>query len=192
MSSVPKSSDDKPLGVEAPRAGLPHPGGLTTDRSTPSTLVVMYGGSPSLLLDACHHTVNFYDDEADLVTDVARFLAEDLNGDEAAVVSATQAHRDAIDATLERRLTDGRGGHGSARYVSLDAGCPFRVSVRRCESDVRLEVHDLSPARPRRRAAAVHAIGGRGVAVVAALSTRWGTERVPDGKVVWAELARSR
>ena len=338
--------------------------GPATDRSAPSTFVNVYGGSPSLLLEGCHHIVNFYDDEADLVTDVVRFLADDLQGDEVVVVLATPVHRDAIDATLERRLTDGRGGRESGRYVSRDAAevlsrfmvdgapdrgrfmavvggliaavaeggrpvraygemvallwqdgnvsgaielealwnelardqrfalycaypmaavdnnddltatrrvcdehsrvvapssyasggaarvsteamaersqlfvpvplaaravrrfvaqtlatwelgeleidatiavselasnallhasCPFRVSVRRCESGVRIEVHDLSPARPTRRAVAVDAIGGRGVALVAALSTRWGTEPVSDGKVVWAELARSR
>ena len=326
--------------------------------------MAVYEGSPSLLLEDCDHIVNFYDDEADLVSDVGGFLADDLHGDEVVVVLATQAHRHAIDAVLERRLTDGRRGPESGRYVSLDAGevlssfmvdgapdrgrfmtvvggliagaaeggrpvraygemvallwqegnvsgaielealwnelardhrfalycaypmsdvadngdltaarrvceehsrvvapssyasvgpsrvsteataersqlfvpvplaaravrrfvgqtlgawglgeldsdamivvselasnallhatCPFRVSVRRCDSVVRIEVQDLSPALPRRCDVAVDALGGRGIALVAALSTRWGTEPAPDGKVVWAELARSQ
>jgi anti-sigma regulatory factor (Ser/Thr protein kinase) len=326
--------------------------------------VSVSGGWPSLVLEGCDHIVNFYDDEADLVSDVGGFLADDLHGDEVVVVLASQAHRHAIDTMLEQRLTDGRGGVESDRYVSLDAGevlsrfmvdgapdrdrfmtvvgdviagaaegdrpvraygemvallwqegnvsgaielealwnelgrhhqfalycayplsdvsdsddltaarrvceehsrvvapssyasvgpsrvssgamversqlfvpvplaaravrrfvsqtldawalgeldsdamivvselasnallhasCPFRVSIRRFESTVRIEVEDLSPEPPRRCDVAADALGGRGVALVAALSTRWGTEKAPDGKVVWAELARSQ
>jgi anti-sigma regulatory factor (Ser/Thr protein kinase) len=79
-----------------------------------------------------------------------------------------------------------------ASNALLHASCPFRVSIRRFESTVRIEVEDLSPEPPRRCDVAVDALGGRGVALVAALSTRWGTEKAPDGKVVWAELARSQ
>jgi hypothetical protein len=324
--------------------------------------LVAVSASPSVLFEGCDHIVNFYDDESDLVSDVGGFLADDLHADEVVVVLATPAHRHAIDALLERRLTDGRGAPEPARYVSLDArevlssfmvggapdrgrfiavvggliaraaeggrpvraygemvallwqegnvsgaieleelwnelardhefalycaypmsavvnnddltaarrvceehsrviapssyasvgparvptgamaersqlfvpvplaaravrrfvgqtldawglgeldtdativvselasnallhaSCPFRVLIRRCESAVRIEVQDLSVAPPRRCDVAVDALGGRGVALVAALSTRWGTEPAPDGKVVWAELAR--
>jgi len=329
------------------------------ERAAVGKLIVMSRSQP--LRECCGHIVNFYDDEADLVRDVGGFLTDELDDDEVLVVLATQAHRDAIDAVLARRLTD--GACGPARYVCLDAGevlssfmidgapdrgrfmavvggliaeavdrcrpvrafgemvallwqqgnvtgaielealwnelardyrfalycaypmsavagnddltaarrvcdehsgvvapssyasgaatglameaiaersqlflavplaaravrrlvgqtltawdqdelvddatavvselasnallhasCPFRVSVRRSDAAVKIEVHDLSPALPTRRDVAPDALGGRGVALVAGLSTSWGTELVPDGKIVWAELARS-
>jgi hypothetical protein len=32
-------------------------------------------------------------------------------------------------------------------------------------------------------------VGGRGLALVAAVSRAWGTEAVPEAKVVWVDLA---
>jgi hypothetical protein len=76
-----------------------------------------------------------------------------------------------------------------ASNVLLHASSPFRVSARRVDAAVRIEVHDLSPALPERRDVAAGATNGRGVALVAALSRQWGTDLTPDGKVVWAEMA---
>lgn len=50
---------------------------------------------------------------------------------------------------------------------------------------------DLSPRQLAPREADAEAECGRGLTVVAALATRWGSERTgPRRKVVWAELAR--
>lgn len=53
---------------------------------------------------------------------------------------------------------------------------------------VRIEVGDRCPALPLRRTANDDEAGGRGLALVDALSFRWGTEAEPQGKRVWAEL----
>ena len=53
---------------------------------------------------------------------------------------------------------------------------------------VRIEVEDGSPALPSITASS-SGIHGRGLVIVDNLSTTWGTEHKPDGKVVWAELA---
>lgn len=72
------------------------------------------------------------------------------------------------------------------------AGSPFRASVLRSDSVVRITVEDASGLPPRRSDPSSDRLGGRGVALVASLSTRWGSELVADGKVVWSELTRSR
>jgi anti-sigma regulatory factor (Ser/Thr protein kinase) len=53
---------------------------------------------------------------------------------------------------------------------------------------LRVEVSDEHPRLPQPRLASVLDEGGRGLALLEALSTRWGTEGRPDGKTVWFEL----
>ena len=65
------------------------------------------------------------------------------------------------------------GGHGALRLVvGLD--------------DVRIEVDDHQ-TRLRPGSTDVNSKGGRGLALVAAMSARWGVVTRPDGKTVWAE-----
>ena len=55
---------------------------------------------------------------------------------------------------------------------------------------VRVEVSDTSSDPPRVRRLDLTATSGRGLALVAALATAWGVERIPnDGKRVWFEVA---
>jgi anti-sigma regulatory factor (Ser/Thr protein kinase) len=56
------------------------------------------------------------------------------------------------------------------------------------EGRVRFAVHDTSPTVPRRRHYTPDAVTGRGLALVEALASRWGTDPAPDGKRVWFEL----
>lgn len=53
---------------------------------------------------------------------------------------------------------------------------------------LRVEVSDGSSQLPRPRTAGPDAEGGRGLALVDALSSAWGSESTVDGKVVWFEL----
>ncbi len=69
------------------------------------------------------------------------------------------------------------------------AGSPFRAVIRRTGPVVRIEVHDVSPVPPQHLDPPIDVPTGRGIQLVAALSRSWGSERLPDGKVVWAELA---
>lgn len=62
-----------------------------------------------------------------------------------------------------------------------------RVVPRRL--GVRIEVVDGSTAPPRRRHASAVDEGGRGIALVEALASAWGSESSRDGKTVWFELA---
>jgi anti-sigma regulatory factor (Ser/Thr protein kinase) len=67
------------------------------------------------------HLVSFYEDEAQIVSDVALFVAQGLLADESVVIVATQAHRDAIDAHLAEIDLDVEALRDEARYVPLDA-----------------------------------------------------------------------
>ncbi|MQS36154.1 ATP-binding protein [Streptomyces katsurahamanus] len=53
---------------------------------------------------------------------------------------------------------------------------------------VRIEVSDQSTALPVQRTASGDDTGGRGLALVDALSFRWGADAESQGKRVWAEL----
>jgi len=57
------------------------------------------------------------------------------------------------------------------------------------EHRLRVEASDRSPTAPVVRTAAPDDTSGRGLVVVASLSTEWGYEMHPTGKSVWFELA---
>ncbi|MBA2626085.1 MAG: SpoIIE family protein phosphatase [Acidimicrobiia bacterium] len=64
----------------------------------------------------------------------------------------------------------------------------IRIEVIARDGVVRVSVSDGSPSRPEPREAAHDDEGGRGMALVAALATRWGVEPADRGKAVWFEV----
>lgn len=64
-----------------------------------------------------------------------------------------------------------------------------RVRVRPTDTGLRVEVHDEAATLPARRQATPLDEGGRGIALVDAMSASWGAETTPDGKTVWFEVA---
>jgi anti-sigma regulatory factor (Ser/Thr protein kinase) len=62
------------------------------------------------------------------------------------------------------------------------------VTVEHIDGQVVVRVVDGAGGWPRQRIAGVTDVGGRGLALVDALSARWGVRALADGKVVWAEL----
>lgn len=71
----------------------------------------------------------------------------------------------------------------------LHAGTQIVVGVSVSDTALRLEVADGSPARPSARRHSLTATTGRGMGLVAALSSAWGVSENGSGKVVWAEIA---
>lgn len=71
-------------------------------------------------------------------------------------------------------------GGGETRAWDPKPGVPFRVEV---------EDHDQAPPVISARQKGV---GGRGLAIVAAVSDEWGSEPNPDGKIVGAEFDRDK
>ncbi|NIZ89509.1 ATP-binding protein [Kineococcus rubinsiae] len=77
-----------------------------------------------------------------------------------------------------------------------DPGAPdegsVEVHVSGAAGAVRVAVHDGNPEPPQLRHVGAEATGGRGVALVDALASRWGHAPLPPpavGKAVWFELA---
>ncbi|GAB3075118.1 hypothetical protein GCM10027053_46000 [Intrasporangium mesophilum] len=65
---------------------------------------------------------------------------------------------------------------------------PFRAVLDRRGQGLRIGVEDATDIALERRSPPTDATSGRGVAIIEALSERWGYSAVPGGKVVWAEL----
>jgi anti-sigma regulatory factor (Ser/Thr protein kinase) len=70
------------------------------------------------------------------------------------------------------------------------ASPPFEVELSEADGVIRGEVYDGSQVAPTRNAHPDH-LGGFGLGIVSACTTRWGTAFVPEGKRVWFEVPRS-
>ena len=68
---------------------------------------------------------------------------------------------------------------------------PLHLSAEITPAVIRVEVHDGGgTAVPAPRTAQRSDRNGRGLAIIEALASRWGTEHTKTGKVVWFELCR--
>lgn len=75
---------------------------------------------PSGALEA-GHGVEFYGYDAQIVRTVADFLTPGLDRDEAAIVIATEPHRNALDGELAARGVNVDGARANGRLMILDA-----------------------------------------------------------------------
>jgi anti-sigma regulatory factor (Ser/Thr protein kinase) len=78
-----------------------------------------------------------------------------------------------------------------ATNAVLHACSPFRVSVSRTSTEVKIAVRDASSIMPANVIGPVDREGGRGISIVAAVSERWATDPEADGKTIWAKLPTS-
>jgi len=67
------------------------------------------------------HAVQFYKDDGVLLADLCRFIGSALTDEGAAVVVATQAHRDGLAGLLNSRGVDVATARAQGRYIALDA-----------------------------------------------------------------------
>ena len=70
--------------------------------------------------DDRRHEVGFYSDDSSLVTAVTAFVSPALKGGSGAVIVATAAHRDAINAELRAHQIDVSAAIEEGRYVTVD------------------------------------------------------------------------
>ena len=68
-------------------------------------------------------------------------------------------------------------------------GSAFRLQLSRTAGAFRIEVIDDGEGTPEPQPQDTEAEGGRGIMLVDAMSSSWGVENVPRGKLVWAEIA---
>ena len=77
-----------------------------------------------------------------------------------------------------------------ATNAVVHAQTEFTVSVcRRPDGTIRVTVADGSPEPPRQRHPEPFEGSGRGLRLVEAIAAGWGADALPDGKLVWAQLA---
>jgi len=75
------------------------------------------------------------------------------------------------------------------RHAAPLPGSKIRVAWRVDPGSIRVSVSDGGgPTRPELAEPAQGATGGRGLRIVAKLSSRWGTSTGEDGTTVWAEV----
>jgi anti-sigma regulatory factor (Ser/Thr protein kinase) len=72
--------------------------------------------------------------------------------------------------------------------VVRHVGQPMTVRAIRSDHHIRVEVDDPSPEPPMLEHPDAETVRGRGVLLLDALASRWGTDTRPDGKTVWFEL----
>ena len=62
--------------------------------------------------------------------------------------------------------------------------------VTRVAGELRIDVADCSPQRPRVKTVTLNDVRGRGLMILEALAVRWGVDDLPDGrgKTVWFTL----
>ncbi|MET9694492.1 ATP-binding protein [Streptomyces sp. NPDC006514] len=65
---------------------------------------------------------------------------------------------------------------------------PSTLTVLWTGSRLRVEVTDTAPGLPAPRGCTLNAESGRGLMLIAALATDWGTTPTPTGKAVWFEM----
>jgi len=70
---------------------------------------------------ALHHEVGFYSDDRQLVDALTRFVVAALKVGNAAIVVATQSHRDSLLSRLEGHDLDVAAAVQQGRYIALDA-----------------------------------------------------------------------
>ena len=75
-----------------------------------------------------------------------------------------------------------------ATNALVHAESPFRISVARSGNAIKLTIQDATSRSPHMRKFDTRSARGRGMGIVAALSSSWGCDVGPRGKIVWANL----
>jgi anti-sigma regulatory factor (Ser/Thr protein kinase) len=102
-----------------------------------------------------------------------RFVAESLD---------LWQRPDLVDAAL---LVTSELATNAVRHARSD----FTVSLARAAATIVVTVCDSDAGTPRARPSNTTAPGGRGLAIVEAVTAAWGHRHVSGGKLVWAELS---
>jgi anti-sigma regulatory factor (Ser/Thr protein kinase) len=77
-----------------------------------------------------------------------------------------------------------------ATNAVIHAASAFGVAISRDDENVRITVRDVDAQPPVSTLREPETIGGLGLVIVEELTTRWGSEALPDGKAVWCDFVR--
>lgn len=101
-------------------------------------------------------------------------------------------HRDTAELVMSELVTNAvkAAPHPAPPHADLRDAPLVTVELRATAHVLRICVEDTAPGHPTLRTAPTDAESGRGLFLVAALSTHWNTTPTPTGgKITWAELA---
>jgi serine/threonine-protein kinase RsbW len=111
-----------------------------------------------------------------------------------ATAEAPQSARAFLRATLQTWQLDGFGDvielltDELVTNVVRHVGTPMTLRATAEGETLRIEVDDPSTDAPVLQRPETYETGGRGILLVDALATHWGTEVHPNGKTVWFEI----
>lgn len=131
----------------------------------------------------------------DLLDDVGRNAERRVSTRFEAEVSSVPLAREFV----RRLLADWGAGHlfdaaslivtELATNAVLHAASPYTVLVTHADEVLRIEVADGDEGTPEPQPFSADAETGRGIVLVSAVSSSWGIDSHPHGKVTWAELS---
>jgi GAF domain-containing protein len=109
------------------------------------------------------------------------------------VDAASRARRFVLDALTEWNLPDLADDAvlAASELVTnavLHGGPPVELRLATVPGGVRVEARDGSRVSPVRPLPTADTMTGRGIALVEAVSARWGIDQLPEGKAVWCEV----
>lgn len=171
-------------------------------RAAPTSRIVIFSGSDTDRTWFERRSAGFVlkDTELDQLIAVLDRVASDQDHRAATVdlprhPQAAREARHVVRGLLEKwdlfELTDDAGLVVTELVANAiehaESGC--QLVVTHFDEGVRIEVRDAGRGTPEPRPIDVTAEDGRGLLIVAALSTAWGIEDAGHGKTVWVELA---
>jgi anti-sigma regulatory factor (Ser/Thr protein kinase) len=120
----------------------------------------------------------------------AEVLSVDLPAEPASASQARALARSTLEATCPPEVLDTVALLVTELVTNaiLHARTPLHLSIEVGRGAVRMCVEDGSTDRPVPQRYDVEAVTGRGLALVERLSTSWGIDATPEGKVVWCEV----
>ncbi|MGN6635848.1 MAG: response regulator [Oryzihumus sp.] len=172
---------------------------------SPTTRIVIFSGMPEEDLGSVDPSTTLFvpktaaiDQLVDLLVDLGRPPATVAEIDLPQVLDSVARARDFVATQLrawraDLLLVDAlivTSELATNAIVHADPPCRLRLSLD--GSTLRIDVRDGGRGTPEPRALGETGEGGRGLQLVSALAAAWGVQAVAgDGKLVWAELARS-
>ena len=170
-------------------------------RTSPTSRIVIFSGSDSDRTWFERRSAGFVLKDAELDqlitvlarvgTDQAHREAEvDLPKDLIAAREARSVVRDLLERWSLSELTDDAGLVVTELVANAveHAQSECHLAVTRFDDGIRIEVRDAGRGTPEPRPVRELSEDGRGLLIIAALSTAWGIDDAEHGKTVWVEL----
>jgi DNA-binding response OmpR family regulator len=171
-------------------------------RTAPTSRIVIFSGSDTDRTWFERRSAGYVlkDQELDQLVELLASVGREQEHDQAAVdlpmeLVAVREARAVVREMLDRWSLGDLADDATLVVTELVANAiehahtDCQLGVARTSNGIRLEVRDAGSGTPEPRPPNADAEDGRGLLIIAALSTAWGIEEAPHGKTVWVELA---